>query len=683
MATARLGNSSIFTRHDDDSNLATQTGVRVTLQGDNQDRVAGALASPLDITHMDSLPTSPIASSTTKTGAPANNHLTMSTASNSNTPAIEESPSQPNFSATSPPFGRPSTPPIPPTLPPTQSLDMQLTGSNASMAAPLPPPTLPKHRFRRTISRWNDWWLLEVAAGILSIISLIAIIAILAHFDGKPLTEWYPKITPNAVISVLATISKSSVLLPVAECISQLIWLRFRSPHSLQLIQRFDEAIRGVLGSFKILLSTEAIAAWFGAIITLTALAFEPFVQQVLLLESRDVLLDTANVSVPVPTIFNTGKTQSASFPTDFYPLGDVGHSLDPSIRAASFDGIYSTTITPLYTCNAPICRFGSFASLAVCSSCTDVIKELKRDCDKACYWWTYTTPANIRIGAYYESGAHTNRTFITVFNSSVNTDFDMPIVAKFATLKLDYINYTLEPISAYDCSLRLCIKTWTGASFQGSSFEEIPPAELDFQKVTHAPRGQEPFSTLEIDPNFNATRFGTYKINWYDWKLMKDFLATQFSYRYGALPSLPSGTELEGIPIMLYKARDIPSMIGNLADSLTKMIRTSGDEILVAGQGFQNETFIKIQWPWISLPVLVIISANFLLAIVIIQTKRRQAPVWKSSVLALLLHGLETNTVDTRGSATTSLSEMKLLAKKEQVKLNGGSIQDLKFVNK
>jgi hypothetical protein len=108
-----------------------------------------------------------------------------------------------------------------------------------------------------------------------------------------------------------------------------------------------------------------------------------------------------------------------------------------------------------------------------------------------------------------------------------------MPTVAKFATLKLNFTgDHTLVPLGAYDCSLRLCIKTWTDASFQNSSFEEALPMEFDFQTVTHAQPEESAFSTLQIDSTLNATRFGTHMINMYDWVTMADFLGAQFSYR-------------------------------------------------------------------------------------------------------------------------------------------------------
>ena len=253
-----------------------------------------------------------------------------------------------------------------------------------------------------------------------------------------------------------------------------------------------------------------------------------------------------------------------------------------------------------------------------------------------------------------------------------------MPTIAKFATLKLNLTNYKLVPIGAFDCSLRLCIKTWAGATFEDSTYKEASPTEIDFTNVTHAPSGQKPFSILKIDPALNRTRFGTYMINSYDWYMMSQFMAAQFSYN-GKL--LPDDTDDQGVPIMLYQTRDMPSMISKLADSLTNMIRLSDDRYFVEGQAFQSEVFINIQWAWLSLPVLVVLSANVLLAIMILQTWRSQTPVWKSSLLAFLLHGMKHDSLDTGGAATGLLSDMELLAEQKKVRLNGRAAQDLKFV--
>jgi precorrin isomerase len=54
---------------------------------------------------------------------------------------------------------------------------------------------------------------------------------------------------------------------------------------------------------------------------------------------------------------------------------------------------------------------------------------------------------------------------------------------------------------------------------------------------------------------------------------------------------------------------------------------------------------------------------------------------VWKSSVLALMLHGLKSDSSIVGNAPTGLLSEMEVLAEQKSVRLNGHSAQDLKFV--
>jgi hypothetical protein len=166
-----------------------------------------------------------------------------------------------------------------------------------------------------------------------------------------------------------------------------------------------------------------------------------------------------------------------------------------------------------------------------------------------------------------------------------------MPTTAKFATLKLNLTTgvtsssgYQLAPIDAYDCSLRLCIKSWPFGTFQTSSYSKGSPTEFEFVKVTHAQSGEKPLSQLEIDPALNGTRFTRHMINRYDWQMMAEFLTAQFSHRGS---TLPSNTDDQGVPIMLYRSSDLPAMIQKIVDSMTNMIRTSLDSTSVDGRSF------------------------------------------------------------------------------------------------
>jgi len=90
---------------------------------------------------------------------------------------------------------------------------------------------------------------------------------------------------PQHAISVFSTLSKSALLVAVAEGISQLKWIYFRERrHRLYDLQVFDEASRGPWGSLQLLwvLRLQAVVASVGAVITVASLAMDPFTQQIL-----------------------------------------------------------------------------------------------------------------------------------------------------------------------------------------------------------------------------------------------------------------------------------------------------------------------------------------------------------------------------------------------------------------
>jgi hypothetical protein len=104
------------------------------------------------------------------------------------------------------------------------------------------------------VDRLSDWWWWELASVLLSGSCFIAIVITLLVMKDKALSSWHSAVSPNALISTLATVSKASLMLAVAACISQLKWLYFeRAPRSLHSMQVFDDASRGPLGALELL----------------------------------------------------------------------------------------------------------------------------------------------------------------------------------------------------------------------------------------------------------------------------------------------------------------------------------------------------------------------------------------------------------------------------------------------
>lgn len=82
-----------------------------------------------------------------------------------------------------------------------------------------------------------DTWILEGASLGFSIACLVAIYGILIAYNGKRRPEFDYSISLNAIISILATACKSSLVFVVGVGLSQLKWLWFQNRQQLSSIQ--------------------------------------------------------------------------------------------------------------------------------------------------------------------------------------------------------------------------------------------------------------------------------------------------------------------------------------------------------------------------------------------------------------------------------------------------------------
>lgn len=137
-----------------------------------------------------------------------------------------------------------------------------------------------------------------------SFLCLVTIIAFLMTIEGRPLANWRigsTEISPNTVISIASTLMKASILLPLAQGISQLKWTYFQeSARPLANIQTFDNASRGPWGAMILLFRVRgrALNATLGAILTILTLALDPFNQQILAYPVRDVVASNYTATV-------------------------------------------------------------------------------------------------------------------------------------------------------------------------------------------------------------------------------------------------------------------------------------------------------------------------------------------------------------------------------------------------
>lgn len=114
-------------------------------------------------------------------------------------------------------------------------------------------------------------WTIELLAWATSCCFTIGIIVLLSQLDGKSLPELNYGITPNAIITILSTIAKGCLLVPVQSAMGQLKWIQAVQAGPLDSFRVYDDASRGPKGSLLLLFNRRR-----GCVFVLVLLQYPP-----------------------------------------------------------------------------------------------------------------------------------------------------------------------------------------------------------------------------------------------------------------------------------------------------------------------------------------------------------------------------------------------------------------------
>lgn len=135
-------------------------------------------------------------------------------------------------------------------------------------------------------TRLNTTWWMEVLTIFISTGFMIGLIATLASFQNRLQSEWTFFISINAVVAIVITAARATLLATVSVCLSQEKWNHFNNrARRLQDLNIIDRASRGPLGSIQMLFSISWGWATVSAVIMILSLATDSFVQQVVSFE--------------------------------------------------------------------------------------------------------------------------------------------------------------------------------------------------------------------------------------------------------------------------------------------------------------------------------------------------------------------------------------------------------------
>jgi hypothetical protein len=248
-------------------------------------------------------------------------------------------------------------------------------------------------------------WLLEIISWLISAICMGAIIAVLVVLRDQPVTKWpltNVGLTMNAFVSILSRVAGAALLLPVAEALGQLKWSWFIKGNSKKMwdFEMFDNASRGPWGSLLLLIHTrgKTIAA-LGALVTLFALALDPFFQQVVIFPEKWTLQQT-NSSIPRVVRYEP------SYVKEFLNGDEAGQQVQDIATTTDSFFLENGTHPVLYgngtrpdiplSCPTSKCTWPAYETLGMCSQCVATPKLLTFGCREMRVDWTSTLNATV-----------------------------------------------------------------------------------------------------------------------------------------------------------------------------------------------------------------------------------------------------------------------------------------------
>lgn len=226
--------------------------------------------------------------------------------------------------------------------------------------------------FPRIIDVISDGWSWELLCLAISWACLVAIGVLLGAYDGKPFPTGPGGISLNAMVAILSTVAKSSLMCSVSAVLGQMKWDWFEAqPRRLDQLEIFDDASRGPLGATRFVLGgTVRSLATLGALVTILGLAIDPFVQQV-------VGRAQTSVFVPAKDVWTERLSLPSFFPGGFTDLQSDEAAYSPSNVMDSDTDYFSALNSAFWSdesqyrrrahCPSGDCQFEPFSTLEFC----------------------------------------------------------------------------------------------------------------------------------------------------------------------------------------------------------------------------------------------------------------------------------------------------------------------------
>ncbi|KAJ5116552.1 hypothetical protein N7456_000900 [Penicillium angulare] len=487
-------------------------------------------------------------------------------------------------------------------------------------------------------------------------------------YNGKQKPQLFKGITLNAIVSILATASKSSLMFVVGECIAQLRWVSFReSRQSLSYIQLYDSASRGPWGSLIILFKDKCRSlVTIGALIVIFTATFDPFMQQI--------------VDYPVrPT---QKQSEAAQVVQSRYLLPSAHKS--KALTDAFNGGIWDDSIEPKVSCPTGNCTWPNFRSVEMCTKCVDfdpsnvtlspwnaisfnsglgqgqnisfnisildgapldysvsitreIFQEQPREytyvmsLPKYIYWVadSLVGPSNDKPMAPAQNGL--GHLFGIDDPLMVTASVELNLMEMFSTNTSTFISDlmgNIKVVKVTECALSICAREYAISVQSGDT--SVKTLEEDFGRMYKVSS-----TKLEIDeelcwkpspsPMTDWNTTGQSELYWHT-----DNNGMQAQWRSMDLANF----EFCGVEPSWYYDEILALAVSALARNMSNTP--------IYGVVTTQDSYVTVRWQWLTLPAVLLVAGVLLLIATALVSTRGGARLWKSSTLPLMFHGLE-----------------------------------------
>ncbi|TRX93176.1 hypothetical protein FHL15_006044 [Xylaria flabelliformis] len=520
------------------------------------------------------------------------------------------------------------------------------SGSSAAGLSQSPP--------RKPISGWQPlrwWWWWEIIAVTICIASTAGLVALLKSIDNTPLRQWNLLIQPNSAVASLTTINKVALLVPAASCISQLKWNHFAgASRKLADLQLFDAASRGPWGSLVFLLQVsspiKALVTVGFSLLTILALGLDTSAQQLLQFPIQETEVNDGSVMMGAATGYSSksitpGTKSNATYAVCNYTISNP-HSGNPKLAAAIYPQQMNLTF-----------RIPS----------VDLISGNK-------FFESHFIPGPFEYPSGTEFGEFWALKGPRITNFSTQASFNPP------------------EAEAFFASFWWCSKSFQGVTAEPSG---VQYAATSAERLSFLSNTTTTNDTIEDGSTFiygtNSTGLN-YTLDESAFESLPEYFHTlliaEGSDEFGEIGA-PS---LLAIGALLYQ-QDLKNITASMADTLTNILRSrdldeNANITNVTGRAVYDETYIRIDWVWLLLPLGETTLVTFLFILSVVITSKQ--PLLKDSVLAYLATAVRDDarkTTDLRVSQWTSQQDLDRLAEGMIVKLEPDEHGQFEFSRK